>query len=242
MEVRVLFFGMLKDFAGRASEHLSLPENATLEDLLGHYREGNSRLKEALSSIAISVNQEYASPSTKLVNGDEVALLPPVSGGSTHPSLDKTNLTPHAAITRGEIQTQQAVEEIKHPSDGAVAVFEGIVRNQSRGRRTLYLDYEAYEEMALKQMQALAEKAIKDFKIRDAKLIHRLGPLQIGETSVLIVVASEHRGAAFDACRWLIDTLKRTVPIWKKEYFEDGAVWAAGEPFPAEIRGAEGSH
>ncbi len=242
MEVRVLFFGMLKDFAGRESEHLSLPENATLEDLLGHYRDGNPRLKEALSSIAISVNQQYAPHSTKLADGDEVALLPPVSGGSTHSAPTKTNLMPHAAITREEIHTHQVVEEIKRPSDGALAVFEGIVRNQSRGRRTLYLDYESYEEMALKQMESLAEQALKDFKIRDAKLIHRLGRFEIGETSVLIVVASEHRGAAFDACRWLIDTLKRTVPIWKKEYFEDGAVWATGEPFPAEIRGAEGSH
>jgi MoaE-MoaD fusion protein len=240
MEVRVLFFGMLKDFAGHDSEHLTLPENATLEDLLGHYGEGNPRLKQALSSIAISVNQEYAPHSTKLAHGDEVALLPPVSGGSARvpPGLP----TPHAKITRQRISTEQLVEEIKRPSDGAVAVFEGIVRNQSRGRRTLYLDYESYEEMALKQMEALAQRALGDFRIRDAKLIHRLGRLEIGETSVLIVVASEHRGAAFDACRWLIDTLKRTVPIWKKEYFEDGAVWAAGEPFPVEIRGAEGSH
>jgi molybdopterin synthase catalytic subunit/molybdopterin converting factor small subunit len=242
MEVRVLFFGMLKDFAGGESEHLSLPENATLEDLLAHYGEVNPRLKNSLSSIAISVNQEYAPRSTKLVHGDEVGLLPPVSGGSTHSPLTKTHLLmSHAAITREEIRTHQLIDELKHPSDGAVAVFEGIVRNQSRGRRTLYLDYEAYEEMALKQMDALIQQALKDFKIRDVKLIHRLGRLEIGETSVLIVVASEHRAAAFDACRWLIDTLKRTVPIWKKEYFEDGAVWAAGEPFPAEIRGAGGS-
>jgi molybdopterin synthase catalytic subunit len=236
MEVRVLFFGMLKDFAGRESEHLSLPQNATLEDLLAHYGEGNPRFKQALSSIAISVNQEYAPHSTKLVNGDEVALLPPVSGGSTHHPLNETIPMSHAAITHEEINAAQIIEEIKHPSDGAVAVFEGIVRNQSRGRRALCLDYEAYEEMALKQMDALVQQALKDFKIRDAKIIHRLGRLQIAETSVLIVVASEHRAAAFDACRWLIDTLKQTVPIWKKEYFEDGAVWAAGEPFPAEIR------
>jgi molybdopterin converting factor subunit 1 len=239
MEVRVLFFGMLKDFAGRDSEHLTLPEDATLEDLLGHYREENPRFKDSLSSVATSVNQEYAPRSTKLANGDEVALLPPVSGGSASAPLNKTG---HAAITREEIHTQQVVEDIKRPSDGAVAVFEGVVRNQSRGLRTLYLDYEAYEEMALKQMEALAQQALKDSKIRDVRLVHRLGRLQIAETSVLIVVASEHRAAAFDACRWLIDTLKRTVPIWKKEYFEDGAVWAAGEPFPAEIRGAEGSH
>jgi molybdopterin synthase catalytic subunit len=110
-----------------------------------------------------------------------------------------------------------------------------VVRNHTRGRKTLYLDYEAYEEMALREMENLAEKALQQYQIRDLALVHRLGRLEIGETSVLIVVASAHRAAAFDACRWLIDTLKRTVPIWKKEYFEDGAVWADGEPFPAEI-------
>ena len=114
-------------------------------------------------------------------------------------------------------------------------VFEGVVRNQTRGRRTLYLDYEAYEEMALDEMEGLAERAVKQFAVRDVALVHRLGRLEIGETSVLIVVASTHRAAAFEACRWLIDTLKRTVPIWKKEYFDDGAVWADGEAFPEEI-------
>ena len=114
-------------------------------------------------------------------------------------------------------------------------VFEGVVRNQTRGRKTLYLEYEAYEGMALQQMESLALEALKQFQVREVALVHRLGRLEIGETSVLVVVASAHRAAAFDACRWLIDTLKRTVPIWKKEYFEDGAVWADGEPFPSEI-------
>src|SRR5512147_1782663 len=96
--------------------------------------------------------------------------------------------------------------------------------------------------MALQEMEGLCERALNQFPIRDARILHRLGRLEIGETSVLIVVASAHRGAAFDACRWLIDTLKRTVPIWKKEYFEDGAVWADGEEFPAEIPRAQGTH
>jgi molybdopterin synthase catalytic subunit len=117
-----------------------------------------------------------------------------------------------------------------------VSIFDGIVRNNTRGRQTLYLDYEAYEEMALKQMEQLAGEAIDKFGVRDVRLIHRLGRLEIGETSVFIAVASAHRAAALDACRWLIDTLKKTVPIWKKEYFEDGAVWADGEPFPDSIR------
>jgi molybdopterin synthase catalytic subunit len=110
------------------------------------------------------------------------------------------------------------------------------VRNNTRGRHTLYLEYEAYEAMALKQMQGLEVKAREQFGLRAAAIVHRLGRLEIGETSVLIVVAAAHRGVAFDACRWLIDTLKKTVPIWKKEYFEDGAVWADGETFPEEIR------
>jgi molybdopterin synthase catalytic subunit len=139
------------------------------------------------------------------------------------------------SITRQPIDTQGVLSKLKHGEDGAALVFEGIVRNQTRGRRTRYLDYEAYEQMALQELESLASQAIKKFQIRDVAIVHRLGRLEIGETSVLIAVASAHRGPAFDACRWVIDTLKRTVPIWKKEYFEDGAVWADGEPFPAEI-------
>lgn len=133
------------------------------------------------------------------------------------------------------IPSAQVLDEMKAATDGAVCVFDGIVRDNTRGRQTLFLDYEAYEEMALDQMRSLATEAITKFSIRDVALLHRLGRLEVGETSVLIVVASAHRGAAFDACRWLIDTLKKTVPIWKKEHFVDGAVWVAGEPFPDEI-------
>jgi molybdopterin synthase catalytic subunit len=141
----------------------------------------------------------------------------------------------HIAITKTVIDSARIVEAMKAGSDGAVCVFDGIVRNNTRGRETLHLDYEAYEEMALQQMEGLAADAISRFGVRDVALVHRLGRLHVGETSVLVVVASVHRAAAFDACRWLIDTLKKTVPIWKKEQFVDGAVWADGEPFPEEI-------
>ena len=110
------------------------------------------------------------------------------------------------------------------------------MRNHTRNRQTLFLDYEAYEPMALSQMNALAEKVLANYKVREIAIVHRLGRLEIGETSVLIVVASAHRAAAFDACRFAIDTLKRTVPIWKKEHFTDGVTWADGEPFPEELR------
>jgi MoaE-MoaD fusion protein len=240
MQVRVLFFGVLKDLAGKANDMLSLPENATLGDVLIHYERMIPRLKETSASLAMSVNQEYAEPGTKLRSGDEVALLPPVSGGADEAHL--TQRRSRVAIVRERIETDSVLRRIKQPEDGAAAVFEGIVRNNTRGRRTLYLEYEAYENMALKQMEELADRALSDFKIRDVAIAHRLGRLEIGETSVLIVVASAHRGAAFDACRWLIDSLKRTVPIWKKEHFEDGAVWADGEPFPDDIAGTQGTH
>jgi molybdopterin synthase catalytic subunit len=138
-------------------------------------------------------------------------------------------------ITDAVIPVAEIVAETKAGADGAVCVFDGIVRDNSRGRKTLHLDYEAYREMALEQMRGLAAEAVTRFGVRDVAVVHRLGRLYVGETSVLIVVASAHRGAAFDACRWLIDTLKKTVPIWKKEQFVDGAVWADGEAFPSDI-------
>jgi len=222
---------MLKDLVGRASESIELHDGASIRDLLAHYEAQIPRLKESLPSVALAVNQEYASPETKLQSGDEIALLPPVSGGLREAAERRSC----ASIVRCPIDTQRTLTTLKRGEDGAAVVFEGVVRNQTRGRKTLYLDYEAYEEMALQQMESLAEQALKQFAIRDVALVHRLGRLEIGETSVVIIVVSAHRAAAFDACRWLIDTLKRTVPIWKKEYFEDGAVWADGEPFPPEI-------
>lgn len=138
-------------------------------------------------------------------------------------------------LTYDAIDTGVVLDRIKSGADGAVTVFDGIVRNNTRGRRTLYLDYSAYDDMALSQMQTLAAEAVERFGVRDVAMVHRLGRLEIGETSILIAVASAHRGVTFDACRWLIDTLKKQVPIWKKEVFVDGAVWVAGEPFPPEI-------
>jgi molybdopterin synthase catalytic subunit len=227
MRLRVLFFGMLKDVAGRSSDTVDMPEGATVGDLLTHIGARIPAMKTSLPALAVAVNQEYAGAATVLKADDEVALLPPVSGGLGEPR--------RSSIVREPIKTSQVLASMKRGADGAAVLFEGVVRNETRSRRTLYLDYEAYEEMALRQMESLAEQALKQFQVRDVALVHRLGRLEIGESSVLIVVASAHRAAAFDACRWLIDTLKRTVPIWKKEYFEDGAVWADGEAFPAEI-------
>ena len=236
MRVRILFFGILREMVGKSVDLIDLPEGASVRDALARYESQVPKLKELLSSLALAVNQQYAGPDKKLSADDEVALLPPVSGGAPDAAGEQSaGRRRYALIVRGVIDTQRTVAGIKRGEDGATVVFEGVVRNQTRGRNTLYLDYEAYEEMALEQLESLADQALQRFQIRDVAIVHRLGRLEIGETSVLIAVVSAHRAAAFEACRWLIDTLKRTVPIWKKEYFEDGAVWADGEPFPAEI-------
>jgi len=138
-------------------------------------------------------------------------------------------------LTRAVICSATIASEVRAYQDGAVVTFDGCVRNHSHGRRTLRLEYEAYEEMALAKMREIAEQIHATYLIHNVAIVHRLGRLEIGETSVLIVVASAHRGAAFEACRFVIDTLKKTVPIWKKETFVDGAVWADGEPFPAGL-------
>ncbi len=241
-------FGVLKDWLGSPAGTVELPDGATVAALMERLRTTlpAGAPEQMLRGIAVSVNAEYAQAGRVLHDGDEVGLLPPVSGGAaravtaragaarTADALDEGNGEPNVlvALTQEPIHAAAIAAATKQDEDGAVVVFDGIVRNHSRGRRTVHLDYEAYEEMAIRQMRALGEKARERFGVRQVTMVHRLGRLEIGETSVLIVVASAHRSAAFEACRWLIDTLKQSVPIWKKETFADGQVWAPGEPFP----------
>ncbi len=245
MQVRVLYLGMLRDLAGREREVVQLSHGARLSDLYAELQQRIPKLQDFRNAIALSVNYEYSDGAALLQDNDEVALIPPVSGGKVDEGSTAEISLPlnseHCSLVGEPIQTAAIVAAIKHPEDGAVTVFDGIVRNHSRGRRTLYLNYTAYGPMALRQMEQLAQQALANYAIRDVRIVHRLGRLLIGETSVYIVAASAHRAAAFDASRWLIDTLKKTVPIWKREFFEDGAAWADGESFPPEIPRAGGS-
>lgn len=195
-----------------------------MEDLFERYARRFPRLAEFRSSIAASVNQEYAEWRAPLVDGNEVAFLPPVSGGRQTAVTDDVFQLVHQPS-----QVRELLENLKAPEDGAVVVFDGFVRNNFKGRRTLYLEYEAYEPMALAKMREIGAQIRAQFPIHRLAIVHRLGRIEVGETSVWIAVCSAHRAAAFDACRYAIDTLKRTVPIWKKEFFADGAVWAEGE-------------
>jgi len=154
------------------------------------------------------------------------------------PPLDHDDII---ELVREPIDPRPLIDHIRAPEDGAIVTFDGFVRNQSHNRPTLYLDYEAYESMALGKIREIALQLHEKYRVHRVAIVHRLGRLEIGETSVFIAVSAPHRAAAFDACRFAIDTLKRTVPIWKKEYFEDGAVWADGElpPAPVATRGAK---
>jgi molybdopterin synthase catalytic subunit len=230
VQVKVLFFGRLKDLVGAAEEQVELPAAASVADLAAHYRGRVAQWSEFQPSLAVAVNQEYAGEETRLKAGDEVAFLPPVSGGGVAEPAGSRDCV---ELTRAPIHAEEIVAALKAPSDGAVVVFDGIVRDHSGERKTLYLDYEAYEPMALAALREIARDLHTRFEVDALALVHRLGRLAIGETSVLIAVSSAHRAAAFDACRHAIERVKRTVPIWKKEYFADGAVWVEGEPLRA---------
>ena len=231
MQVRVLFFGASHDITGFEEEQIEVTNGeASAGELRRRYEARFPRLRELGASLLVAVNQEFRPATWPLKDGDELAFLPPVSGG--HDGASGRNGSKPAdffLLTRDVISAARLAEELKAAADGAVVVFEGVVRDHSGDRRTLYLEYEAYEPMALAKMREIGHEAASKFKIDRIGMIHRLGRIQIGEASVAIAVTSEHRPAAFEACRYAIDRLKQVVPIWKKEYFEGGVVWAEGE-------------
>jgi molybdopterin synthase catalytic subunit len=228
MRVRVLFFGMLRDLVGRPSEDADFPAGSDLRAVFESYATRFPRLRELASSIVVAHNQQFADLSASLTEGDEVAFLPPVSGGAgvdTEIHQDGH----YFALTRHAIDTRSAIARLLTGAEGAVATFEGTVRNNTKGRPTLCLDYEGYESMALKLMLQIGLEIAAKYQVERIAMIHRLGRLLIGETSVAIIVTAPHRGPAFEAAREAIDRLKKLVPIWKKEHFKDGEVWVEGE-------------
>jgi MoaE-MoaD fusion protein len=232
MRVTVLFFGLLKDVVGCPQEQLELPAGASLETVFEHYASQYPRLREMAASVALARNHEFATADALLHDGDEVALMPPVSGGSTAASPWIANTTDadgnFFALTKDPIDTRPLVQRLLRAEDGAVITFEGVVRNNTKGRSTLYLDYECYAPLALKTMEELGREIINRHAVHGIAIVHRVGRLRISEASVVIVIASAHRQAAYEASLEAINRLKQRVPIWKKEYFEDGEVWVEG--------------
>jgi len=190
------------------------------------------RICADLESLLIAVNQEYALPDREVSDGDELAIFPPVSGGAEHDvDHEGTATSEHdfCELTTALIDVGKVARRVVLAECGATVTLDGYAREWTRGRRTLYLIYEAYKPMALREMQRLCTQGHEKFDIAHIGIIHRTGRLEIGETSVVIAVSAPHRKAAFEACEWAIRELKRTVPIWKKEIFEDGEVWVEGE-------------
>jgi MoaE-MoaD fusion protein len=228
MRARVLFFGMLKDLVGIPSEEIDLPEGADLATVFDHYAARQPRLRELAPSIVAARNREFADLSTAVADGDELAFLPPVSGGIEH-SLEAESGAHYFALTRHAIDTRSIIHRLLTGAEGAVVTFEGTVRNNTKGRPTLYLDYECYEEMALRVMAGIGCEIARSFAVNRVAMVHRLGRMLVGETSVAVIVTAPHRRAAFEAALEGINRLKKTVPIWKKEHFVDGEVWVEGE-------------
>ena len=222
IRVKVLFFGAARDAVGQPEVELELDQEGTSATALAQLIEQYPNLGRFGRSLLVAVNQEYARGEMPLKNGDELAVFPPVSGGSAQ-SNDFFELT------TDPIDVGEVARRVVLPACGATVTLDGYAREWTRGRRTLYLVYEAYEAMALPELQRLGREAHERFEIAYIGIVHRTGRLEIGETSVVISVGAPHRRAAFEACEWAIRELKRTVPIWKKEVFEDGEVWVEGE-------------
>jgi len=248
-EVTVLFFGAARDVVGQAEVQLSLcATNAAsaFAELLEKFPE----LRRFGRSLLFAVNQEYAQPDQEIKDGDELALFPPVSGGCAAQKHDSEETEAHASgtgtgtagvsptsrldidffeLTTQPIDVGAVARRVVLPECGATVTLDGYAREWTRGRRTLYLVYEAYAPMALSELERLGREAHDRFEIAHIGIVHRTGRLEIGDTSVVIAVSAPHRRAAFEACEWAIRELKRTVPIWKKEVFEDGEVWVEGD-------------
>jgi len=230
VQVRVLFFGVAREITGLAQDSPDITAGETVRGLFGRYAARFPRLGEIATSLVMAVNQEFSDPARPLAEDDEVAFLPPVSGGSGPWTQAIDDPAGHFfALTREAIDPRDLTRRLLRGQDGAVVTFEGVTRDNTKGRPTLYLDYECYEAMAIRVMAQIGLELAASHAIDRIAMVHRLGRVEIGETSVAIVVTAPHRKPAFEACAEGITRLKKLVPIWKKEHFEDGAVWVEGD-------------
>jgi molybdopterin converting factor subunit 1 len=214
VNIHVRLFAALREQAGTSHVDLELPEGAHVADVWPALALGGAEP----SSLAFALNRAYADREDPLSDGDEVALIPPVSGGSDHPM---------AELTVDPIDLGRLIARVADPGAGAIATFLGTVRNVARGREVLWLDYEAFDEMAVLELERVARAVTEQHGCIRTAIAHRTGRLEVGEASVAVAVSAAHRAAALTACQQAIDTLKQTVPIWKKERYADGEEWVS---------------
>jgi molybdopterin synthase catalytic subunit/molybdopterin converting factor small subunit len=239
IKVRVMFFGAAREAVGREEVELQISAPATVasafEEIVSVYPVLRSRFGRWL---LVAVNEEYTPGRAAVHDGDQLAIFPPVSGGAEEETEPKHPFD-FFELTTGAIDVGEVARRVVPNDCGATVTLDGYVREITKGRKTLHLVYEAYPPMAIKEMRRLGAEAHRRFEIAHIGIVHRTGRLEIGETSVVISVSAPHRHAAFEACEWAIKELKRTVPIWKKEYYEDGEVWVEGEAGREALPGAE---
>ena len=215
VRVQVLFFGILKDISGSSGEELEIAAGTTLGSVFDHYAARFAGFEHQRNSVLLARNHDFGTPETPLADGDEVAFLPPVSGGSGRYTQEIADAEGHFfALTHDPIDTRGLVARLQRGEDGAVVVFEGVARNNTKGRATLHLEYECYEPMAVKMMAVIGKRIASALPISRIAMVHRMGRIEIGEVSVAIVATAPHRKPAFEAALEGIDRLKKLVPIW----------------------------
>ena len=222
--INALLFGQARETVGAADVKVELEQPATVATAFAALIARHPKLAAMERSLLFAVNEEYAGREQLLNEGDCLAVLPPVSGGAGGGASGGGG-EDIREITREQIDIPGLRSRLLAGESGAVVIFDGVARNNTKGRRTLYLEYEGYESMALKTMEQIIAEVRDKWAINSIGIVHRLGRIEICESSVVIVVTSAHRRVAFEACQYAIDRLKKIVPIWKKEYFEDGEVW-----------------
>ncbi|HET8911195.1 MAG TPA: molybdopterin converting factor subunit 1 [Ktedonobacteraceae bacterium] len=228
MYIHIRYFASIRELLGKGDEELSLEEGTTVAQVRTILREREPRLQPILESSICAVNHSYVPAETILQTGDELVFIPPMGGGQPEKQAEKSSMEPFIQLTREPLNREALVQAVSDPGVGGIVVFEGVVRDNARGKQVNYLEYEVYPEMAEKQIRGIIEEAHKRWGVEHVAVAHRFGRLEIGEASVIIVVATPHRGEAFEACRYIIDTLKTTVPIWKKEVATNGESWVEG--------------
>ncbi|GAX91905.1 molybdopterin converting factor subunit 1 [Effusibacillus lacus] len=224
MTLKVRFFAGVAEATGQREYTVSLEEGATVADLLAKLQEAFPNAADLLAKSFFSVNQEYADFHTVIRNGDELAVIPPVSGGS--------GADARFEITSEPLSADKIIQKVSNPYAGAILTFVGTVREFTHGQRTVLLEYEAYPEMAVKKMAEIAAEIEEKWPGTQVAISHRIGRLEIEEASVMIAVATPHRAASFEAGRYAIERLKQVVPIWKKEIWEDGSEWKGHQQGP----------
>lgn len=227
MNVRVLYFALLRDRLRRAEDALDLPAGSTVHDALAVLAAREEVIAGLRKNLLLAVNQTLVPGDFPLTEGDELALLPPVSGGADADPADAA-ARPHCRISRDPLNPQEVLDAVRGPGQGGVVLFIGLVRDHNRGKSIVRLDYEAYDAMAVRSMSTICRDIEAATPGARLAIVHRVGSLAIGELAVLVAAATPHRAEAFAACRQAIERLKAEVPVWKREFSTDGSEWLGG--------------